>query len=95
MHLFCEKIVTHCPSLPTTFAHRLHTFLVNNIIGRCNIWGIRRVGYDFSFEVWQRDAERCHAVELLFRASARFVAVFRAVIGSNASIAEYGHYHVF
>ena len=32
------------------------------------------------------EAERCHAVESLFRASARIVAVFHAVLGSNASI---------
>ena len=37
--------------------------------------------------VWQREAERCHAVESHFRGSARIVAVFRAVLGSNTSIA--------
>ena len=30
---------------------------------------------------------RCHAVESLFRASARIVSAFHAVLGSNASIA--------
>ena len=37
--------------------------------------------------VWQREAERCHAVELLFRDSASIAAVLREVLGSNASIA--------
>ena len=48
------------------------------------------VSYNFCpsfWYVWGREAERCHAVESLFRASARIVAVFRAVLGSNASIA--------
>ena len=36
--------------------------------------------------VWQRLDERRHAVESLFRASARILAAFCAVLGSNASI---------
>ncbi|GJQ78928.1 hypothetical protein Trydic_g95 [Trypoxylus dichotomus] len=34
----------------------------------------------------QRETERCHAVESLFTASARIVAVFSAVLGSIASV---------
>ena len=37
--------------------------------------------------VWHSEAKRCHVVESLFRASVRIMAVFRAVLSSNASIA--------
>ena len=37
--------------------------------------------------VWQREDERYHAVESPFRDSPCIVDVFRAVLGSNASIA--------
>ena len=37
--------------------------------------------------IWRREAECCHAVESLFRASTRIAAVLCVVLGSNASIA--------
>lgn len=36
--------------------------------------------------VWQRETERCHAVESLSRASALIVTAFRAVLGSIAIV---------
>ena len=73
MQLYCEKMVTN-KSIKVLPIVSYNIFLVE-------------LEYRYGKNIWQREAERCHAVESLFHASARILVIFRAVLGSNASIA--------
>ena len=86
MLLYCEKIVTNesFKVLPIVSYNFCLSFWQSSNTVTVTFERLQ-VGFK---RIWQREAERCHAVESLFRASARIVAVFRAMLGSNASIAS-------